>query len=119
MARHLEELVFTALGPLVAGAVHPVVIPQEATYPCIRYASISAIPESSLCGSSGLVRTRLQLDLYAQQYAQIRALREQVISAMQAFPLENILSDEAEAFEADPKLFRRVLTYSLAEQEGP
>jgi len=116
--RHLEELIFNALGPLVGGGVHPVVIPQQATYPCIRYATITAAPESSLCGSSGLVRSSVQLDLYAQQYADVRALRESVVAVMQGFALENILVSETEAFESDPKLFRRVLNYSMAEQEG-
>jgi hypothetical protein len=120
MSRHLEEFIFATLGPLVANKVHPVVVPQQATYPCIRYATISATPENSLCGSSGLVRSQVQVDIYAEEYATVRALREQVTAAMRAdFPLENILLSEFEAFESEPKLFRRVLTYSTAEQEGP
>ena len=68
---------------------------------------------------SGLVRSQVQLDIYAEQYAAVRALREQVVEAMRdTFPLANILVSEFEAFEVEPKLFRRVLTYSTAEQEG-
>ena len=116
--RRLEEFIFNTLGPVVAGRVHPVVIPQEATYPCIRYATITAIPENSTCGSSGLVRSNFQIDCYAQDYAGVRALREQVITAMQSFPLECVLLNEGELFESEPKLFRRMLNYSAAEQEG-
>ena len=116
--RRLEEFLFNTLGPLVAGGVHPVVVPQAATYPCIRYVTILASPENALCGSSGLVRTHIQIDVYAEAYAQARALREQVVEAMQGFPLANILVDETEAYEMDPKLYRRILTYSTAEQEG-
>ena len=117
--RRLEEFLFTTLGPLVSGAVHPVVVPQQASFPCIRYATVTASPESSTCGSSGFVRSQVQLDLYAEEYAQVRALREQVVEAMaDDFPLENILLGEFEAYEVEPKLYRRVLTYSTAEQEG-
>jgi hypothetical protein len=119
MSRRIEEFIFTTLGPLVSNAVHPVVIPQGANYPCIRYATVNASPENALCGSAGLVRSTVQVDLYAQEYAAVRALREQVVAAMRdTFPLENILVSEFEAFETEPKLFRRVLTYSAAEQEG-
>jgi len=117
--RRLEEYVFTTLGPIVSGAVHPVVIPQAARYPCIRYVTIGASPESSTCGSSGLVRSQLQIDIFAEEYVDLRALREQVVAAMlDDFPLENILVSEFEDYDTEPKLFRRVLTYSTAEQEG-
>lgn len=117
--RRLEEMIFQTLGPLVSNRVHPVVVPQDASYPCIRYVTVSAAPENSLCGSSGLVRSSFQLDIYAEQYAQVRALREQVIAAMRdSFPLDHILTYEGEAIETEPKLFRRLLTYSAAEQEG-
>lgn len=117
--RRLEEYVFTTLGPIVSGAVHPVVVPQSSAYPCIRYATVIATPESSTCGSSGLVRSHLQIDIFAQEYAQVRALREQVVEAMrERFQLENILVGEFEDFDIEPKLYRRILTYSTAEQEG-
>jgi len=117
--RRVEEFIFSTLGPLVQGAVHPVTVPQEAHFPCIRYATVSAIPEASTCGASGLVRSQVQVDIYAQEYAGVRTLREQVVSAMQdSFPLAALLVSEFEAFEMEPKLYRRILTYSIAEQEG-
>lgn len=116
--RTLEDKLFLALGSLVANRVHPVVVPETATLPCIRYITTNASPENSLCGSSGLVRSAVQLDLYAQNYADVRGLRESVIAAMQAFPLECILTGEFELYEGDIKAFRRILNYSIAEQEG-
>jgi hypothetical protein len=118
MGRRLEEYIFSALGTLVANRVHPIIVPQSATFPCIRYQTINASPENSLCGSSGLVRSNVILDLYAQDFADVRGLREAVVERMQNFPLECILTSEQDAYEPDPKLFRRVLQYSIAEQEG-
>lgn len=117
--RKLEEYVFNALGPIVANRVHPVVVPQSATFPCIRYATTSAVPENSTCGSSKLVRSTLQIDIYSQDFSTVRGLRESVVEAMQAFPLACILTGEMDGFEDEPKLFRRMLLYRVAEQEGP
>lgn len=116
--RTLEEVLFSTLGPLVANRVHPVVVPQTASFPCIRYATITATPESSLCGASGLVRSNLQLDIYAEDFADVRSLREDVVEAMTDFPLTALLLSEQDGFEPEGKLFRRVLQYSIAEQEG-
>jgi Protein of unknown function (DUF3168) len=115
--RTLEQVIFTTLGPLVANRVHPVVVPQDATFPCIGYQTVNAAPENSLCGSSGLVRSSVMFNLYAVEYADLRTLRESVIAAMQSFPLECILTMEQDGFEPDGKLFRRMLQYSIAEQE--
>ena len=119
--RRLEEFIFSTLGPLVANAVHPVVIPQEATYPCIRYATVSAIAREldvriertrSLSGADRHLRRGIR--------APCERLRESVVAAMrEVFPLENILVSEFEAFEIEPKLFpAECSTYSTAEQEG-
>lgn len=86
--------------------------------PCIRYATTTAAPENSLCGSSGLVRSNVQVDIYAQDYAEVRTLRESVVTAMQSFPLDNILALEFEAYEPDVRAYRRILQFNVAEQEG-
>jgi hypothetical protein len=116
--RRLEEVLFNALGPLVSNRVHPVVVPQEATYPCLRYATVGASPENSLCGGSGLVRSHVQIDIFSPEFAVVRQLREAVVEAMLSLPLENILTLEQDVFEQEGKLFRRMLQYSIAEQEG-
>jgi hypothetical protein len=118
MARQLEEKLVMALAPLVNGRMHPIIIPQKTTLPAIRYATLSAVPDNSLCGSAGLVRSVVQLDIYALDYSVTRALREQVVSAMQDFALENLLQMEQEAYEPDVRAYRRILHYSINEQEG-
>jgi hypothetical protein len=117
--RNLEVHLFNALGPLVAGRVHPVIVPEGATFPCIRYALASGTRDASLCGDSGLLRSDVQIDIYAKEFAEVRTLREAVIAAMLLFPLEVVNTMELDAFESDVKMFRRMLQYSIAEQEGP
>ena len=118
--RTLETVLFTTLGPIVSGRCHPVVIPQDASFPCIRYATASTRMEDSLCGNSGLVRSSVQIDIYAQNFSEVRSLRESVLAAMLAFPapFATLLTMEQDAFESDVKLFRRMMQFSIAEQEG-
>jgi hypothetical protein len=118
MARQLETLLVNALAPLVSGRMHPVVIPQDCKLPAIRYATVSAAPDQSLCGSSGLMRNSVQVDVYSLSYAEVRSLRESVVSAMQSFSLTNLLTLEQEAYEPDAKAYRRILQFSISEQEA-
>lgn len=115
--RTLEQVLFTTLGPLVANRLHPVVVPQDVAMPCIRYTTVSAVPDTSLCGASGLVRSQVQLDIIARAYSECLTLREQVVTAMQSFPLENFLALEFEAYEPEVRAFRRILQFNVAEQE--
>jgi len=118
MARNLETVLYNALAPLVSGRMHPVVLPQGVALPAIRYATVGASPDQSLCGSSGLMRSAVQVDLYALDYAAVRSLREQVVSAMQSLSLTNLLTLEQEAYEPDAKAYRRILQFSISEQEA-
>ena len=116
--RNLEQALFTTLGPLVGNRLHPIVVPQDVAMPCIRYTTVSAVPDVSMCGASGLVRSQVQLDILAPGYSEVLALREQVVTAMQSFPLENFLSLEFESYESEVRAFRRILQFNVAEQEA-
>jgi hypothetical protein len=118
-ARNVEPLLYAALVAALPQSVrvYPVIVPQDAALPCVRYAMVYAAPESSLCGSSGLVNSHMQIDVWAHDYVQVRVLRDAVIRAMQGFALENIFQSENEMYDADYKAFQRVLTYSIWEQE--
>jgi hypothetical protein len=117
--RRLDTVLFTALRDLVPNMrVYPIVLPQDCVYPAIRYTTNYAIPENSLCGNSGLVRSNVQIDIFAREHSVMSSLREEVVRVMLGLPLENLLSFEQDDYEADLRLFRKLLQYSVAEQEG-
>lgn len=76
----IESTVYTALtgdatiGGIVSTRVYPVTAPDNRTFPLIVYSVISGVP----AGSTGWVRSRVQLDMYATTYAVVKSLRDAV-----------------------------------------
>ena len=76
----VESDLYTALtgdgtiSGLVSTRIYPVVLPDNVTYPAIAYFSITMTPQ----GSSGFVESRIQTDLYATTYSELKSLRDAV-----------------------------------------
>jgi hypothetical protein len=117
--RTLERKLYAALRDKLDSSVpvYPVMIPQDAPYPCVRYSTTLAVPASSLCGSSGLVNSSVQIDVWAHEFAQLRGLREDILTVMQQFEMENILQSEMDLYEPDYRAYQRILSFSVWEQE--
>ena len=64
----------TGVATMVGGRVYPQLVPQTATRPAIAYQRISSIPEHSHSGFSSLSRTRFQLTLEGNTYAEALSL---------------------------------------------
>lgn len=70
---------------IVGGRVHPVLLPQNPTYPALTYQLISDPREHSLEGVDGLVEARYQLTAWALLYADVRSTTEAVRVALDGF----------------------------------
>jgi len=60
----------------------PVELPQAPKYPAVVYRVVSAPREYTHDGPAGLVRARLQVDLYAQSYDAVVALKEALLTVL-------------------------------------
>jgi hypothetical protein len=60
----------------------PVELPQAPKYPAGTYKVVSAPREYTHDGPAGLVRARIQLDLYATTYDGVRALKEALLAVL-------------------------------------
>jgi hypothetical protein len=112
----LEQDIFAALGPLVAGRVYPLVLPAgpaAPTVPAIRYQFVSDTPGADICGDGGpgLSDTRTQVDVYHTTFDAARALRLQVVMAMQALTTPTLWEGGFDDFDSDLKLYRCVLDF--------
>lgn len=65
---------------LVSTRIYPSFVPLGTDYPAIGYALISG----AKIGSNDCKRSRLQIDLYDQSYSGVKALRDAVITAIDA-----------------------------------
>lgn len=112
----LETEIFAAvkgLFPATGGAfrLYPLTFPQSPTIPEVpacRYVFISNEPVEDICGTDGdaTSNTRTQLDILGKTFAEARALRLQVISAMSGLATPTRLAGSFDDYDAELKLYR-------------
>lgn len=112
-----ESIVYTTLrddagvGAICADRIYPVIALQDTTRPYVVYTLVSAVPQNQLDGDYGCDNRRVQLDSYAETYAQARGLADAVrtsLSAIGYLTVENFVT-----YEVDTKLFRVSQDYSF------
>lgn len=111
----IQTDLFTALKTLVSNRVYPNKFPQVATqvWPAIRYTFITIIPSIDITGDNddSIAESRIQLDLVDNSFADVRALRLEVMAAMKAFVPPAILESSQDLFDAETKTDRVIMDY--------
>lgn len=70
------------LSVLVGSKVFALVIPQGTKLPCITFQRIGGMPANTLSGHSGLEEIDLQIDVWARDYDEAKAIAKAVRAAM-------------------------------------
>lgn len=100
------EALYTALAPLVAGRVYPVMFPQEPlpTWPAIRYTPVGGAVYPDACGSGDGAEddVRVQIDSVAPTFDGARLLNQQVRAALMTFTPPAV-ADGPPIFDFDPE----------------
>ena len=114
----VETDLFTALSGLVDDRCYPIVFPQTGgvpVWPAIRYTIVSVVPAIALCGDSGdeAADTRVQLDVVASSYTAMRALRLDVLAAMQTFVPVAIFENSSDQYDSETKTYRSQVDYII------
>jgi hypothetical protein len=115
-SNEVEWALLTALGPLVTGAVHPMYLPDDVTYPAIRYQAIVIDPQNTMCGESDLDNVRMRIDVFSKDWDQMLRLRRAVRTAMGSngtFAYRAICVGEYDVPEPEQKLFHKALDFSI------
>jgi hypothetical protein len=92
----LEEVLFThltgfaGLSALVAARVYPLLLPQVPTYPALTYQRIDSPHEGVMGGATDIARTRVQVDSWAETYAEAKAVATQVRLALDNWESEAV-----------------------------
>lgn len=71
-----------AVAALVNARVFPSVIPQDATFPAVRYMVVDDLPWNTLEGGHSRRAARVQVDVYAPKYLGAHALADAVAGAV-------------------------------------
>ena len=70
------------LSALLGNKVFALVIPQGTKLPCITFQRIGGMPANTLSGHSGLEEIDLQIDVWARDYDEAKAIAKAVRAAM-------------------------------------
>lgn len=83
-ANDIEAVLFSILSnnatvsSLISSRIHPNIIKQSVALPAICYQGISGPREYALDGALGLVAARIQVNCFAETYAEVKELSEAV-----------------------------------------
>jgi hypothetical protein len=76
---------FAGLTALVSTRCYPNIAPQNVTVPFVTWRRVSAVRASGMGQDTGIVSARMQLDVFASTYLQMRAVSDQVRQALQRY----------------------------------
>lgn len=101
---------FAGLAALVGTRIYPGVAPQNTALPFVTYRRVSAVRPGLFGVDAGIVNARMQLDAFAETYAAMRAVVDQVRAGLQrwsdptaAVPvIDCFIANETDLFEPDP-----------------
>lgn len=107
---------YTGLKNLVGDRIYPLILPQKAVLPAITYQKISGERLHKLQGDTGFTRPVYQLSCLAENYAQCKAVAEQLRLCLQNHSglmggIEGVavgavlLEGELEGYESDTGTF--------------
>lgn len=109
----LQDLATLLESTLAGDKVYPVVAPDAPVPPYIVYFVVASNAENVMSGDSGLVNTRVQVDVYARSYGDARAIALQIDQLMAAWSVQNVSLLSQDGYEDDVKLFRVTTDFSV------
>jgi len=111
----IQQQILTLLsGATEAGTrVFPLVAPDGVSRPYIVYQRVAAVSENVLSGDAGLINTRLQIDAFAETYAQAQTVAAAIIALMDGWSVQNVNLMSQDFFEPDTKLHRCSMDFSI------
>lgn len=119
----LEDSLFTLFAPLVGNRFAPVIFPQPPavpTWPAIR-CSIQRAHEHDICGAGDedTGNVRVQLDVVAKDFDQVKALARQVKASAELHDPPLLIEFEDSDYDETTKTFREIQQYSVHASTEP
>lgn len=113
----IEQDLFSHLSTevtLVNERVYPLLMPQDCKKPALIYTMVSENDKQSI-NSLGAYDTkhRFQIDMYSKSYAEVKAIKKQVKTALYSFISFPHNLSVLEGYERDTKLFRQTIDFNF------
>lgn len=94
---------YTALQALAGGRVYPVLAPPTCAAPYLVWQVIAGEPDYHARGASGLQRTRVQVDAWADTYAAAQALIASATTALRGSANWAVAAEYVNPDDVDPE----------------
>jgi hypothetical protein len=107
----IQEQLVAYLAPTVN--IHPLVAPQGTLLPYVTYQRVANTVNNVLTGPPSIDNVRMQIDVWASTYAEAQSLAKSLITAMQAWTVQNFLINEYDLYEQEVQVFRVLIEYSI------
>lgn len=93
--------------------IFPNVAPDSPARTYVVYQRIFSNSENVLSGNTGLVNTRVQLDMFSETALGVQALANQVDALMNGWAVQNVSLGSSDSFEEPVRLYRVTAEYSV------
>lgn len=109
----IEKIVYQALSTdlNIDGRIWPLFLPEKGVYPAITYQNITEIPHNHLKGASDVENSRLQIDIWAESYGEVKELFQEVKTSMNG--ISSLLIGTRHEYEENTKLYRVSADFSV------
>lgn len=111
----IEAQLYTSLKDnvaLVGGRVYPKLMPQDTQKPALVYGVINDRDIETLgCAVGSSVR--FQIDIYAESYSEVKAIKEQVKSALYGFEHKPREMNTLDDYEHETQLYREMIDFTI------
>lgn len=116
----------TDLSTIIGNQIYAVMVPQNATYPCLSYHTTSKPPVVAV-DRSGQEYARIQIDCWGSSYGSVKTLQAKLRALLDGFqgtcPDGSTVVDcfrdvEADYWESDSKTFRAMCEYVIQYPSG-
>ena len=118
----IEQSVLAALkgSPAATSAgdkVYALLLPDGTGYPAVTYQRISNVPVYSILGPSGLDQPRIQVDCWAETYAEAKTLAGEVRTAMEGAGFKGRLITDADDLDETVGAYRVTMDFYCWQKE--
>jgi len=96
-----------------AVSVYPLIMPTDCTKPAMVYNIINDKDNQGVSGCVSSNELLVQVDIYATTYKEVTVLLESLKLALYSFGNYPMRLNSRDLFEADTKLFRKLVSFSM------
>ncbi len=117
----------SAITSIVSTRIHPLILPQEPTYPAMTYSDESSDMSESFDGQTGHAQSIYQIDCWAKTYAgaytlgdALRSTLNNVSGSFGGITIQRcqIINGPATVYEDSVEAYRQTYIFSIWHSEG-